>query len=37
MAKCAPSLGTLIAIEIIEFGYHVGGVLFFTNLFFFVG
>jgi hypothetical protein len=34
MAKC---LGTLIAIEIIEFGYHVGGVLSLMSLFFFVG
>jgi hypothetical protein len=34
MAKCAPSLGTLIAIAIIEFGYHVGGVLSVMSLFF---
>jgi len=37
MAKCAPSLGTLIAIEIIEFGYPVGGVLSPMSIFFFVG
>jgi hypothetical protein len=37
MAKCAPSLDALIAIEIIEFGYHVGGVLSLVSLFFFVG
>jgi hypothetical protein len=37
MAKCAPFLGTLIAIEIIEFGYHVGGVHSLMSLFFFVG
>jgi hypothetical protein len=27
MAKCAPSLAALIAIDIIKFGYHVGGAL----------
>ncbi len=37
MAKCAPFLGTLIAIEIIEFGYHVAGVHSLMSLFFFVG
>jgi hypothetical protein len=37
MAICAPSLGGLIAIEIIEFGYYVGGAFSLTSLFFFVG